>query len=93
MVERNGHTVWRFDNCTSEDIRFTRKGGNIYVIAMVRPADGRLVVKTLAAQPVSGVTMLGVGPVSWSRSPEGLIIQVPVQRPSKYAAAFRIPIL
>jgi hypothetical protein len=36
--------------------------------------------------------MLGVGPVSWSRSPEGLVIQMPVQRPSKYASAFRIPL-
>jgi alpha-L-fucosidase len=92
MVERNGHTVWRFDSCNAEDIRFTRKGANIYAIVMERPADGKLVIKTLGTMPVSGVTMLGVGPVSWTRSPEGLVIQVPVQRPSKYASAFRIPL-
>jgi len=92
MAERDGHTVWHFDKCTAEDIRFTRKGGNIYAIAMARPLDGKLIIKTLALQPVASVTMLGVGPVSWSRTPEGLVIQMPVQRPSKYAYAFRIPL-
>jgi alpha-L-fucosidase len=92
MVQRDGHTAWRFDNCTAEDIRFTRKGGNLYAIAMARPSDGRLIIKALAGQPVSAVSMLGVGPVSWTRTAEGLVIQVPVQRPSKYASAFRIPL-
>ena len=59
---------------------------------MARPADGKLVIKSLATQAVASVNMLGVGPVSWSRTPEGLVIQMPVRRPSKYASAFRIPL-
>ena len=92
MYDRNGHTAWRFDNCTAEDIRFTRKGANLYAIALGWPANGKLVIKTLATQPVSTVTMLGVGPVTWTRSPEGLVLALPVKKPSNYAYAFRIPL-
>ncbi len=76
---------------TGEDIRFTTKGGNLYAIALAWPTGGKLIVKSLADHPVKSVELLGVrGKLKWSRTPAGLEIQLPGEKPSPYAYAFRI---
>lgn len=85
---------------TAEDVRFTRKGDTLYAIALARPSDGRVVVKSLAdgstrlPAPITGVSLLGVdAPVSFERSAEGLVITMPAAAdPEAPAFAFRIEV-
>jgi alpha-L-fucosidase len=93
MVNRDGHTGWRFDNCSSEDIRFTRKDANLYAIALGWPADGKLTIHSLASFPVSSVEMLGAGPVSWTRTADAVVVSMPMHQPSKYAYVLKFPLL
>jgi alpha-L-fucosidase len=82
---------------TGEDIRFTTKGSTLYAIALAWPANGKLVVKSLATgapntkRAIRSVQLLGYnGNVNWTRTPEGLVVDLPGQKPNDYAYAFRI---
>jgi len=91
------HAKWVFeDNCTAEDIRFTRKGNTLYAIALDWPANGKVVVKSLAKGgaledgAIESVALLGAGDVQWSQDANGLTIQMPQEKPCDHAFAFRI---
>ena len=78
---------------TARDIRFTAKGGALYAIALGWPADGRLVVKSLAtaAGKISEVALLGdAGKLDWRQTGEGLIVTLPNKKPCDYALALKI---
>lgn len=82
---------------TAQDIRFTTKGKTLYAIALGWPADGRLVVRSLAKDPaqregrVSKVNLLGYrGKLTWSQTAEGLVVNLPAQKPSEYTCALKI---
>ncbi len=78
---------------SSQDIRFTTKGKNLYAIALGWPGDGQLLVKSLAAPAgvVSGVSLLGYrGQVAWKQTAQGLLVTLPAQKVSAYTAALRI---
>jgi alpha-L-fucosidase len=82
---------------TARDIRFTRKGNDIYITTLGLPADGKIIVRALAGgSPLvtgepTGVTLLGSSnEVKWSRSPDGLTINLPGALPCKSALCVRI---
>jgi alpha-L-fucosidase len=82
---------------TGEDIRFTTKGDTLYAIALAWPEHGKLVIKSLAAgSPLSNreiktVELLGShARLKWTRTAQGLVINLPVQKPGDYAYAFKI---
>jgi len=82
---------------SAKDIRFTMKGeGTLYAFAMGWPEDGKLVIRSLAqfegaTGKVTGVAMLGhAGQIKWARDGEGLRVELPGQRPCKYAIALKI---
>ena len=76
---------------TSQDIRFTTKTGALYAIALAWPESGKLVVKSLADFPVKSVQLLGSqADLKWTRSADGLTIELPASRPCDYAFAFKI---
>jgi alpha-L-fucosidase len=82
---------------TSEDFRFTAKDGTLYAIALAWPAGGRLVIKSLAegspyaGPPIRSVQLLGSdAALKWTRTAEGLVIELPAARPCDHAFAFRI---
>ena len=82
---------------TSEDIRFTAKGGTLYAMALAWPTDGRITIRSLAEgnalsrKPITSVKLLGSSaPVRWSRTPEGLVIEVPASGRGDHALAVRI---
>lgn len=83
-------------NYTAEDIRFTTKNGNLYAITLGVPV-GEVVIKSLAKDSalVSGqptqITLLGyAGKLDWTRTAQGLKIQLPAQLPCKHALSFKI---
>ena len=82
---------------TAQDIRFTSKGDTLYAIALAWPKDGRLTVKSLAADKglydgeVGDVQLLGHNAkLKWTRGSDGLVITVPPQPPCEFAFTLRI---
>jgi alpha-L-fucosidase len=76
---------------TSEDFRFTTKGNTLYAIALAWPQDGRLIVKSLATVPVQSVELLGSrATLKWTRTAEGLVVELPAERPCDNAFALKI---
>ncbi len=82
---------------SAKDIRFTRKGDNLYAIALNWPKDGKIIITTLKEGSgfypgkINSLTMLGSkGPVKWKRTATGLEISMPKEKPCDYAYTFRI---
>ena len=82
---------------TAQDIRFTAKGDTLYAIALAWPEDGKLTIKSLASgseltkRHIKTVRMLGSkAKVEWTRSVEGLIVEMPNEKPGDYAFALKI---
>lgn len=90
---KGGHFHEDF-NYTAQDIRFTTKGGKLYAIALGWPADGKLVIKSLASTgqgQIRRVSLLGSKEkVTWSRTPQGLLVTLPGPKLSPYTCALRI---
>jgi len=82
---------------SAKDIRFTMKGDKtLYAFAMGWPADGKLVIRSLARFPevtgkITGVSLLGYGgQVKWTHDADGLAVQLPAEKPCDYAVALKI---
>jgi alpha-L-fucosidase len=82
---------------SAADVRYTRKGDDIYITTLGLPADGKIFVRALASgSPLvtgepTGVTLLGSSnDVKWSRTPDGLSIELPGTLPCKSALCVRI---
>jgi len=81
---------------TSEDIRFTVKGGALYAILLDWP-KGRALIRSLSThlrlstRPVRAVSLLGhEGSVKWTQDERGLEVELPPSPPSKFAHALRV---
>ena len=81
---------------TAHDLRFTRKGNDLYATTLGIPT-GQVVVRALASGSplVTGepakVTLLGMKEEpKWSRTTEGLIIELPAALPCKSSLSFKI---
>jgi alpha-L-fucosidase len=82
---------------TSEDIRFTTHNDALYAIALGRPANGELRIRTLyRGNPylngrLCGIRLLGSAEApSWSEQEDGLRIHLPAKLPNEPAFTFRI---
>jgi alpha-L-fucosidase len=82
---------------TPQDIRFTAKGDVLYAIVLAWPENGKVNIKSLATgsqlirREIKRVTLLGSDvPVKWTRSSDGLGVDLPAQRPSDYAFVLKI---
>ncbi len=82
---------------TAQDFRFTTSadGKTLYAIALAWPADGKLVVKSLARGGGVGgtpaVSLLGHdGDLHWELSDEGLVVTLPDKPPCDHAVTLKI---
>ncbi|HZR21329.1 MAG TPA: alpha-L-fucosidase [Verrucomicrobiae bacterium] len=79
---------------TAQDIRFTTKGRALYAIALGWPEDGKLVIKSLAstgAGKIKRVSLLGSkAKLTWTRIPEGLVVNLPAEKLSPHTCGLRI---
>ncbi|HEY3418044.1 MAG TPA: alpha-L-fucosidase [Armatimonadota bacterium] len=82
---------------TSADIRFTTKGDILYAIALAWPTDGKVTITTLAEGSahypgaIGSVELLGSDtPLRWTRTSQGLTIDLTGQQATSQAIAFRI---
>jgi alpha-L-fucosidase len=79
-----------------EDIRFTKKGEVTYAIVLSEP-EGTVKIRSLGSslglepREVAAVELVGSeAPLKWTRTADGLEVDVPAQLPSKHACAFRV---
>jgi alpha-L-fucosidase len=82
---------------TAHDFRFMQKGGTLYAFVMDWPADGKLVIKSLAdgaptaPGQVERVEIIGVGaPLAFTRDATGLNVTLPDQKIGNYVYGFKI---
>jgi alpha-L-fucosidase len=81
----------------AEDIRYVTKGKTLFATALGWPANGRLLLKSLAAGgphyagKVKQVELLGApGKLKFEQTKEGLALVLPAQKPHDIAYAFKI---
>lgn len=79
------------------DIRFTTKGDALYAIALGWPSDGRMLIESLAegspnyVGQIRRVEMLGSkSQLKWTRTAQGLEMQLSGEPPCRYAFSFKI---
>ncbi|MFR9651792.1 MAG: alpha-L-fucosidase [Rikenellaceae bacterium] len=92
--KNRGRDIAKF---TSEDLRYTSKGRNIYAFVLAKPADR---VSTFAAlgskymlypDEIKGVELLGSNKsIEWSHTPEGLRVTLPTGTPDSFAYCYKI---
>jgi alpha-L-fucosidase len=82
---------------TGEDLRFTRKGRDMFVIALAWPESGSILVKSMAKGSghaigeISGVELLGSpGKLEWTLDGTGLRVALPAAKPCEHAFALRV---
>lgn len=82
---------------TSADIRFTTKGETLYATVLAWPENASALIKSLAAgselfpRSITRVELLGSDqPLSWTREPEGLRVQLPAEKRRDYASVLKI---
>ena len=80
---------------TAADFRFTasKDGAALYALVLAWPADGRLLVRSLAASSgkVTTVSLLGCpGKISWSQTDRGLAVTLPALPPCDHVFALKI---
>jgi alpha-L-fucosidase len=82
---------------SAHDIRFTTKGKTLYAIALGWPADGKIVIKSLArtgdaaANNIKRVELLGAkGKLNFTQTGEGLAVELPAQKLSGLACSLKI---
>ena len=90
-----GHGIRRAADYSADDIRFTRSkdGATLYAIALGWPADGKLMVRSLAiaAGKIGEVSLLGhSGKLDWRQGTSGLEVTLPEKKPCAVACVLKI---
>jgi alpha-L-fucosidase len=68
---------------SAEDIRFTRQGNTVYAIVLGIPAQGELLIKSLAGERIEQVELLATKQaLDYMQSEAGLRVQIPDLAPS-----------
>ena len=81
---------------TSEDIRFTQNGKNLYAICMEWPGE-QITIRTLGSKgklypgDIKNISMLGSNEhIKWEQKPEGLVVTFPKEKPCDFAYVLKI---
>ena len=73
------------------DVRFTRKGANLYAILLDKPRGSTITLRGIHPAPGSALAMLGSAqPLAWKQTGDDIAVMLPQQLPEQYAYALRI---
>jgi alpha-L-fucosidase len=76
---------------TSSDFRFTRRDDTVYAFQLAWPVDGRAVIRSFAEhETVTGVRLLGHGPVPFEQAQGILVVRLPETAPLEVANCLAI---
>ncbi|MCK4919743.1 MAG: alpha-L-fucosidase [Bacteroidales bacterium] len=98
MEDGGKKIMWNFKgNTDASDIRFTKKGNQLFAFILDWPADGKVVIKSLSSSEkiaengIHNVKLLGYdGALNWQRDEAGLTIDMPQNKIGNYAYGFEI---
>ena len=78
-------------NFTADDIRFTTKGDTLYATFFGWPDSRQVLVKSMAAEKISNVHLLGYNDkLEWKQTTEGLAVVLPEKQPCDNAFVLKI---
>ena len=73
------------------NVRFTRKGGDLYAVLLGKPQHTQVTLLNVKAKPGTALHLLGyTQPLKWSAEGENLKVELPASLPGQYAYALRI---
>ncbi len=82
---------------TAKDIRFTTRGSTLYAFVLAPPANGAVLIATLATgsphvtRPITRVELLGAsGPLPFTQTASGLAVTIPSTALNPYASCLRV---
>lgn len=78
-LNAQGFNEGSYNNLSAADIRFTRKGSIVYAMPMGWPADGKVLIHSMAGEKVKRVNLLGYGRLRFVKTSEGLSVTLPKQ--------------
>jgi alpha-L-fucosidase len=97
LIKKGKHSTWVFDQCDANDIRFTKKGNELYALVLGAPDTEKLNIQSLgtttriSTRGIKNISLLGSDEkIKWERNESGLVLHIPSQIPSEYALAFKI---
>ncbi|WP_282134036.1 alpha-L-fucosidase [Seonamhaeicola maritimus] len=83
-------------NYTSEDIRFTQYGKNLYAICMEWPEE-KITIRTLSSKgklfpgDIKSVSMIGSKEIiTWKQTEAGMVVQFPKEKPCEFAYVLKV---
>ena len=80
-------------NFCGEDVRYTKKGDNVYAIILGMPKAGSILLRAFAEgrHNISKVTMVGLDEkIEWQQEKDGIRICFPKKLPCEHAYVFRL---
>ena len=95
-INAQGFNEGAYSKATAQEIRFTQTKKDLYATVLAWPENGNVVIKSLAAdsklfpQKIRKVELLGYGSVRFSRTAEGLSINLPKNKLNNVAPVFKI---
>ncbi len=95
-LNAQGFNEGSYTKATAEEIRFTQTKKYLYATVLAWPESKQVFIKSLAKDSelysgkIGSVELLGYGKVKFSRTAEGLVIQLPEKQLNKIAPVLKI---
>lgn len=95
-LKDQGFNEGSYLNAGADEIRFTQTPGHLYAIALGWPENGNILVKSLAKDSpdykgrIKRVELVGYGKVPFTRTADGLSVDLPADAPRSIAPVLKI---
>ena len=95
-LNAQGFNEGAYNKATAKEIRFTQNGQKLYATVLAWPEERQVLIKSLAdgnslyPSKIKKVELLGYGKVSFTRTLNGLLVNLPDKQVNKIAPVFKI---
>lgn len=95
-INAQGFNEGAYSKATAQEIRFTQTKKDLYATVLAWPMENRILIKSLAEGrklfpgKISKVELLGYGKVTFTRTAQGLLVNMPEKRVNDIAPVLKI---
>lgn len=95
-INAQGFNEGAYSKATAQEIRFTQTKKDLYATVLAWPMENRILIKSLAEGSklfpgkISKVELLGYGKVTFTRTAQGLLVNMPEKRVNDIAPVLKI---
>lgn len=95
-INAQGFNEGAYSKATAQEIRFTQTKKDLYATVLAWPMENRILIKSLAEGSklfpgkISKVELLGYGKVTFTRTAQGLLVNMPKKRVNDIAPVLKI---